>query len=233
MAQRPSRTGWLSAVVTMTMTLTGATALARDTQSSARPPPLEGRTGCELWVGKVSGNDPSVLIEALLCEGMDGAVSGQLQWSSLESGYSIRDIAGRREGDKLHLHDTKMPVAKPNPGWVFCAVDSYELTRSGDQLNGTYLSKKCNDRATVALTKKGAPTPAQSASPDRDPVADMDPAPQSEPMRDAKPETSSCACRTSPNEASSREAAAAFLACALVSFARRARSRAATRRGLS
>ncbi len=199
-------------------------ASAADTSSSARPPALEGRTGCELWVGKVSGNDPSVLVEALICEGMNGAVTGQLQWSSLESGYSIRGIAGNWQGsDKLSLHDTEMTVSKPNPGWVFCAVDAYELVRTGDQLNGSYTSKKCNDRATVALTKKAAPPLVSPAPRELEPAA----APEKEDERAAEPlkRESSCTCETPRAATRDVASAAPLVALAVVSLARRRRRR--------
>jgi hypothetical protein len=196
-------------------------AIARDTGSSARPPALEGKTGCELWVGKVSGNDPSVLVEALICEGMNGAVSGQLQWSSLQSGYSIRDIAGNWQGrDKLSLHDTKMTVSKPNAGWVFCTVDAYELSRTGDQLNGSYVSRKCNDRATVTLTKKAAP-PVAPGPAEPEPV-EPEPARAIEESERPK-ERSSCACEAP--HARAHDAGSPLLALALVSCVRRWRGR--------
>jgi MYXO-CTERM domain-containing protein len=215
-------------LVAVAVLLSSGLGRAADTSSSARPPALEGRTGCELWVGKVSGNDPSVLVEALLCEGMNGEVSGQLQWSSLESGYSIRDIAGRWQGKgTLSLHDTKMTVSKPNPGWVFCTVDSYDLVRTGDQLNGSYTSRKCNDRASVALTKKAAPPPVIPAPSEIEPAA-PDRANEDERAPERRQRDSSCACET-PHAAPSELAAAAPLALlALVSLSRRrSRCRAA------
>jgi hypothetical protein len=171
-----------------------AGALAADTQSSARPPALEGRTGCELWVGTVSGNDPSVLVEALVCEGINGAVTGQLQWSSLQSGYSIRDVAGSwSEGHaKLTLHDTKLVVNKPKPGWVFCEVDQYDLARTGDKLDGSYRSQKCHDTATVKLAKKAQQPEVAPAAPVDDPGAGESEAHEVEDTK--KVPTSSCLC---------------------------------------
>jgi hypothetical protein len=204
---------------------------AKDTDSSARPPALEGKSGCELWVGKVSGNDPSVVVEALICEGMNGAVTGQLQWSSLQSGYSIRDIAGSWQGrDKLSLHDTKMAVSKPNAGWVFCTVDAYELSRTGDQLNGSYTSRKCNDRATVTLTKKAAPPVVVPPAPAEPEAAEPEPARAIEESTRPQKE-SSCACEAP--RAAAHEAGLPLLALALVSCARRwrGRSHAAKPRG--
>lgn len=208
-------------LLAIAMSLSPGLARAADTSSSARPPALEGRTGCELWVGKVSGNDPSVLVEALICEGMNGVVSGQLQWSSLESGYSIRDIAGTWQGrDKLSLHDTKMTVSKPNPGWVFCAVDAYTLARTGDQLNGSYTSRKCNDNATVTLTKKVAPSVLPAAPSEPDAIAPA--TPETREADAAKPQ-SSCACEVS--RVATVDVASMPVALALVSFARRRRRR--------
>jgi hypothetical protein len=231
-----------AALVAAALAAWPADARGADTDSSARPPALEGRTGCELWVGTVSGNDPSVLVEALICEGMNGAVTGQLQWSSLKSGYSIRDIAGDWKGrDALRLHDTKMAVSKPNPGWVFCLVDSYELTRNGDKLTGFYTSKKCSDRATVALTKKAvpaAPLPPEPSpsepSPSEPMPSDLDPRADAEPAKPTTP-PSACACRSVGAEANDARGAALLAGAALVSCARRkrARSRAAMSRASS
>jgi MYXO-CTERM domain-containing protein len=199
-------------------------ARAADTESSGRPPALEGRTGCELWVGKVSGNDPSVLVEALICEGINGAVTGQLQWSSLQSGYSIRDIAGSWKGsDKLNLHDTKIAVSKPNPGWQFCQVDSYDLTRSGDQLRGSYHSQKCNDRASVTLTKKAVQPSLPPAVPEAE-QNPVEPAPEATRGEEAPSAKSSCACRTAGEDARDGSCAA-FFALALLRLARRRRAR--------
>jgi len=203
--------------------------LAADSPSSARPPALEGRTGCELWVGTVSGNDPSVLVEALICEGMNRAVTGQLQWSSLTSGYSVRDISGSwSEGRaKLSLRDTKIAVNKPNPTWVFCQVDQYDLSRTGDKLDGSYRSEKCHDTARVKLTKKLQPEVAL-------PPAVDDPAPSQpdavEVEETKKAPVSSCLCETAAIRSSTCGAWLAIGALALA-FRRARPSTATTSRG--
>lgn len=229
----PKRLGWgrwLMPAFAVAQALAPSPANAADTTSSARPPALEGKTGCELWVGKVSGNDPSVLVEALICDGLNGSVSGQLQWSSLQSGYSIRDIAGSwLSRDKVVLHDTKMAVSKPNPGWVFCPVDSYELTRSGDQLNGFYISKKCSDRATVALTKKASPPVVVPPAPPEPEVVTPDPA--TEPPSRRPADKSSCACEAPAAPPGGAWLAALVLPVVSCARRRRARSRATRSRG--
>src|SRR5229473_3460381 len=58
-------------------------------QKSERPPPLEPQAGCELWHGTFSGNDPSVLVEARLCTDEQAGITGDVQWSSLVSGYNV------------------------------------------------------------------------------------------------------------------------------------------------
>lgn len=225
---RGSKAASLSAVLpALLLASQGSSAVAADTQSSVRPPALEGRTGCELWVGTVSGNDPSVLVEALICEGMNRAVTGQLQWSSLTSGYSVRDISGNWSEDhaKLSLHDTKIVVNKPNPTWVFCAVDQYDLTRAGDKLAGSYRSQKCNDTAAVRLTKKVQPEIA--LPPPVDDPAPSEPdehAPEIEVTRKAP--LSSCLCGTTRNQPST---AGGWLAMGALALAvRRARPSTAT-----
>jgi hypothetical protein len=64
--------------------------------SAGRPPALAGQQGCDLWHGSFSGNDPSVLVEARLCTDEAGQVTGLVQWSSLTSGYNVRDVSGER-----------------------------------------------------------------------------------------------------------------------------------------
>ncbi len=191
------------------------------TEPAARPPPLEGRTGCELWVGTVSGNDPSVLVEALICEGIDGSVSGQLQWSSLTSGYSIRDISGQwsQSRDKLAMSDSRIVVNKPNPGWRFCTVDQYDLTLiAPTKLRGSYRSSACSDTAKVELDKKVVPAPVPTLEPE-----EPSPPPASEPeaeSRDPKqPAASGCSCRSAADDGAA--GGSVLTALALLALTRR------------
>lgn len=118
----------------------------------ARPPLLPAQQGCELWLGQAHGNDPSVRVNLRLCPTEGGGLSGELQWSSLESGHNVRAVVGSRQGDKLILRDERIVEEHPEPGWRFCTIERYELTRSGSRLTGTYHSRACNDEATVELS---------------------------------------------------------------------------------
>lgn len=60
----------------------------------ARPKLLDDKAGCERWLGTAAGNDPSVRVNLRLCP-KDGGVEGELQWSSLQSGWNLRRVVGR------------------------------------------------------------------------------------------------------------------------------------------
>jgi hypothetical protein len=122
-------------------------------RSPDRPPPLKEQRGCEVWYGTFSGNDPTVLVEARLCNDSQGAVGGVVQWSSLRSGYNIREVSGMRDAaGRLMLHDTQFMVNRPMNGWQFCLIDSYVLApQGGGEIIGSYESVACNDYASVDL----------------------------------------------------------------------------------
>lgn len=122
-------------------------------QEVGRPPPLRPQSGCELWRGTFSGNDPSVLVEARLCTDDQNQVSGDIQWSSLRSGYNIRQVVGRRDlTRRLLLHDVRFRDSRPRPGWRFCLINKYVLDPEGrDRLVGSYDSAACSDHARVDL----------------------------------------------------------------------------------
>lgn len=122
-----------------------------------RPPPLATPSGCELWVGRASGNDPSTQLELQLCPQPDGSVAGALQWSSTVSGWNVRDVSGRvqPDGTTLFLRDDRVREERPEPGWRFCTVDRYTLARSGDRMTGRYHSAACQDDGTITLRLSG------------------------------------------------------------------------------
>lgn len=165
-----------------------------------RPPPLARLPGCELWSGTSDGNDPTQLIEFRLC-----GAGGSMQSSSLNSGYSVRAIDGRWDGDTLVLRDTGFEVNKPGDGWRFCLVDEYRLTRVGDRLEGTYDSAACDDHARIWLIRQ-ADVPAAVVARPPPPVT-----PPFEPPR-------TCGCASTRGSAS-------ILALLAVSARRRAGSR--------
>lgn len=122
-------------------------------QEIGRPPPLRPQAGCELWHGTFSGNDPSVLVEARLCTDDQNQVNGEIQWSSLRSGYNIRQVVGSRAPTRrLLLHDVRFRDSRPRAGWRFCLIDHYVLDPEGrDRLVGSYHSIACNDHARIDL----------------------------------------------------------------------------------
>lgn len=123
------------------------------TQGVGRSPPLQPRSGCELWRGTFSGNGPSVLVEARFCIDDQNRVSGEIQWSSLRSGYNIRQVVGRRDPTRrLLLHDVRFRDSRPRSGWRFCLINEYVLDPEGrDRLVGSYDSVACSDHARVDL----------------------------------------------------------------------------------
>ncbi len=136
---------------------------------AGRPPPLPGEEGCELWRGGASGNDPTVLVEVSLCGAGDGRITGRLQWSSLRSGWNLRRIEGRWSTDgrrQLSLRDVEILEERPEPGWMFCVIDRYDLTpvRPG-RLEGSYVSRRCDDHASIWLERQESP-PVTDAGPE-------------------------------------------------------------------
>ena len=134
-----------------------------------RPPPLPAEENCELWSGGASGNDPTVLVEVSLCPAENNEVSGRLQWSSLRSGWNVRRLEGRwSSGDRrqLTLSDSALLENRPEPGWRFCLIDSYDLqmVRPG-RLEGTYASRQCDDNARIWLERREEAPPTAAASP--------------------------------------------------------------------
>lgn len=107
---------------------------------------------CTEWRGTIHGNDPSVAVTATLCSVGDHGVRGVLVWSSDVSGSSVRTLEGTRSGSSVVLHDVALR-GKPNPGWMFCTVDRYSLSNSGDRLTGSYHSSACHDDATLTLVR--------------------------------------------------------------------------------
>lgn len=201
------------------------------TRDPRRPAPLEGKAGCERWKGTASGNDPSVEIELVLCDGPDGAVSGQLQWSSLESGYNVRDVSGSWSAGRarLTLADRRIVVDRPRGGWKFCAIDRYELERTVgpgvERLAGKYSSSACSDQATITLERATAPAgpapsdpaPAPSAPDSAEPPA---PAPKASAAdRPVPPGTpSGCSCETGGGGAGGAGLAGLFALALVRSF---------------
>lgn len=135
--------------------------LGAEARALEHPTELPAQAGCERWKGGSSGNDPSARLMFVLCqEGQN--VTGEMQWSSLVSGWSVRPIEGSWNGDTLVMRDLRLSENRPEPGWMFCTVDRWELRRAGNRLEGTYDSAACRDHATVWLERmEDAPAPGQ------------------------------------------------------------------------
>jgi MYXO-CTERM domain-containing protein len=172
---------------------------------------MESEAGCELWLGDASGNDPTVRLQMRLCPEGDG-LRGEVQWSSLRSGWSVRAVSGRREGDSVELRDDRIVEERPEPGWVFCTVDRWSLARRGDRMDGRYTSAACQDSASVRLTlmvEEGGPgttppatpppsTPPATPPPTTPPATPLPTTPPGPPSTPADPSTSGCGCSTVP-----------------------------------
>jgi hypothetical protein len=92
-------------------------------------------------------------------------VTGEMQWSSLVSGWSVRPVEGSWNGDTLVMRDLRLSENRPQPGWMFCTVDRWELRRTGNRLEGTYDSAACRDHATVWLERMEDDAPAPRPAP--------------------------------------------------------------------
>jgi len=123
--------------------------LAPRTETKERAP-----QPCTTWTGSVSGNDPSVAFAGQICEDKNGNVEGKLTWTSNLSGVSVRQVAGAWSKDhtSLTMHDVGFVESRPNPGWMFCLVDEYDLAGDRSALAGSYHSAKCHDDARVTLS---------------------------------------------------------------------------------
>jgi len=118
-----------------------------------KPTPEREPNKCTHWRGTVSGNDPSVSVTATLCPAAKNRVTGTLVWESKRSGTNTRTLEGTRSGGAFTLRDVAL-TGTPNPGWVFCKIDRYDLVLSGDdKLDGTYHSSACRDNATIELAR--------------------------------------------------------------------------------
>lgn len=127
------------------------------TDDPRRPPPLQAPPNCQLYRGSARGNDPTQLVELVLC--LDGAsVRGTFQTSSLNSGWSKRSFDGSvvEPGARLALRETAFLERRSNPGWRFCLIDRYDLrftTRT--HIESDYHSTACNDDGHISVDLVG------------------------------------------------------------------------------
>ena len=140
------------------LTLLATATLARE----IRPDPLLDEAGCELWAGLASGNDPSMWVEFRLCPGEEHEIVGAVQFSSLISGWSIREIVGSRRIDGgFVLQELSFLEQRPAEHWMFCLVDEYQLSHvNANRLEGTYRAEGC-DSGTVTLDRVDPDNPPQ------------------------------------------------------------------------
>src|SRR5262245_18131725 len=132
----------ISRTVAIATATAAALGFASSAHASEHPPLLPEEAGCERWLGGAAANDPDFRLNLILCV-KDGVASGHVQWSSLNSGWNVRDIAGMVQGDTVLLHDTRITEEKPKPGWRFCTIEAWKLQRNGDRLEGSYDSAAC------------------------------------------------------------------------------------------
>jgi uncharacterized protein (TIGR03382 family) len=148
-------------------------------------PQPEGQVLCQTWKGTVRGNDPSVVVTARICPtaGSNVRIQGTFHWDSQNSGWNRRELDGEWQDDRTRLvmHDVRIIEEAPQHGWRFCSVDLYDLRRAdATHLEGSYVSRACNDHAVVSLALEGAP--ASHETPPA-PTAAIDP-PPAKPGRD-------------------------------------------------
>jgi hypothetical protein len=140
----------------------GASAQIINDREPWRPPALEASPSCDVFSGSGHGNDPTLLVEMRLCkEEREGAtaVTGRAQYSGLQSGWSVRTLAGSCTDDcsAIDVHEDAIIEQKPNPGWRFCTVDRYRLTRdkATSALVGSYDSAACRDHGELTMKLTG------------------------------------------------------------------------------
>lgn len=118
-----------------------------------RPPPLSAPPECELYRGSARGNDPTQLVELVLC--VDGAnVHGTFQTSSLNSGWSKRSFVGNviEPRARLALRETAFVSQRSNPGWRFCLIDRYDLRWTNERhIESDYHSTACDDDGHISV----------------------------------------------------------------------------------
>jgi hypothetical protein len=109
------------------------------------------------WVGTIRGNDQAVTAVFRLRQEGD-RLQGTLRWNSPVSGVSVREVAGSfdPEQSSLCLEDVRFLQSDPNPLWMFCLVDQYQLVldEATGRLRGEYWSEGCADRASLDLRRE-------------------------------------------------------------------------------
>jgi MYXO-CTERM domain-containing protein len=154
----------------------------------ARPRPLPSQAECASYQGTASGNnDPTQLFELRVCPAATG-VTATLQSSSLVSGHSLRASEGSWDaaGTTLSLVESRFLDSRPEPGWRFCLIDELKLTKTASgNLEGTYVSQACSDRAELVLQPLVVAAGGESA-----PVPERVEPERAEPVRVAPPPAS-------------------------------------------
>jgi hypothetical protein len=180
------------AVSLAALVLTSASANAETDRETWRPPALEPTGSCDVYAGTSNGNDPTNIVELLVCTN-GAAVTGKAQYSGKLSGWNRRAFSGAwsEDGRALELHESAIIEQKPNAGWRFCTIDRYVLVKQADpkMLVGTYDSAACQDHARLSLTRTGSAVPAAHDEPEP-PRPAVPPAPSPAPAA-----RRSCSCR--------------------------------------
>ena len=134
---------------------------------------------CHVFQGNAAGNDPTGSLEITLCR-EDRRVDGWLRWRG-QSGQSLSHLRGVVDARaRVRLVDMEAIVDAPNPGWVFCYDDIYDLRFDADKnaLRGRFDSSACNDHGSIQLARGPALPSRQAAFAQATRMFDADDAPQ-------------------------------------------------------
>lgn len=123
----------------------------RDAWRPAQPPVPEG---CSLWEGAREGDSADVLLELVLCDGIElDTVTGELQISG-DGEWSLRRVKGERVTGGLWLTDVEPVREGPTDGGRYCWVDDYHLdVPAQDWMEGTAFSVSCDEALQVVLER--------------------------------------------------------------------------------
>ena len=196
-----------------------------------RPPALTPTPACSVYSGSGTGNDPTFLVEMLLCTSKGEEVTGKVQYSGKSSGWSVRRLSGTWRDDRavLVLREDAIVEQRPSPGWRFCTIDEYRLEARGSRaLSGLYASEACHDKGTLELllTQEAL----EEIAPRKDAAVPPSAVPKTLPG--SKPGRASCSCRSpDAGDASDKDGGTSTLLAAALALVAKAARRLPLSRG--
>jgi len=107
---------------------------------------------CRSFDGGLSGNDPDAATTMVLCRS-DDRLYGRLRVEGA-SGVSVGELVGEvGPAGRVLLIDVDALVNDPQPGWMFCFDDLFDLRWDpvAQRLAGTYRSEQCDDTGTIVV----------------------------------------------------------------------------------